>query len=147
MGMKISTALAKSMLDTGSFRDSLAGMKLNIYQGTEPATADASIGSAVLLVTISDSGGADPLEFEAAAVGNTIEKSSSQVWNGVVATSGTAQFCRLVLPSDTGATSTTEVRVQGDVGLAGKFCNISSTSLTASATQDVDYLAISIPLQ
>jgi len=145
MGMKISTGLAKAMLDTGSFSSNMDGMKLKIYSGTEPATADASLGSAVLLVTISDAGGAGALQFEAAAVGNTIEKASAQSWSGVNAASGTASFCRMVLASDTGAASTTEIRIQGDVGVAGKFLNLSSVSLTSGATQTVDYLAITLP--
>lgn len=147
MTMKISTGLANSMLDTASFSGSLSGMKLKIYSGTEPATADASLGAAVLLVTISDNGGAGALSFEAAAVGNVIEKLSSQTWSGTNVASGTASFCRLELASDTGAASTTEIRVQGDVGLAGKFLNLSSTSLTAAAVQVVDYLSITMPTQ
>lgn len=145
MGMKISTGLAKAMLDTGSFKASLNGMKLKIYSGTEPASADASIGSAVLLCTISDAGGAGALSFEAAAVGNVLEKLSSQVWSGTNVASGTASFCRLELASDTGATSSSEVRVQGDVGVAGKFLNLSSTTLTAAAVQVVDYLSVTMP--
>lgn len=147
MGMKISTGLAKAMLDTGSFKSNLTGMKLKIYSGTEPATADAALGAAVLLVTISDAGGVDPLEFEASAVANVIEKLSSQTWSGTNAASGTASFCRLELASDTGAASSSEIRVQGDVGVAGKFLNLSSVSLTAAAVQVVDYLSITMPTQ
>ena len=147
MGMKISTGLAKAMLDTGSFASNLSGMKLKIYSGTEPATADASLGAAVLLVTISDAGGAGALSFEAAAVANVLEKLSSQTWQGTNAASGTASFCRLELASDTGAASSTEVRVQGDVGVAGKFLNLSSVSLTAAAVQVVDFLSITMPTQ
>lgn len=147
MGMKISTGLAKAMLDTGSLRTNLTGMKLKIYSGTEPTTADASLGAAVLLVTISDAGGAGALTFEASAVGNVIEKTAAQVWQGTNAASGTASFCRLELASDTGASSATEVRVQGDVGIAGKFLNLSSVSLTAAAVQVVDFLSITMPTQ
>lgn len=147
MGMKISTGLAKAMLDTGSLATNLTGMKLKIYSGTEPTTADASLGAAVLLVTISDAGGAGALSFEAAAVANVIEKLSTQVWQGTNAATGTASFCRLELASDTGAASATEVRVQGDVGIAGKFLNLSSVSLTAAAVQVVDYLSITMPTQ
>lgn len=145
MGMKISTGLAKAMLDTGSLKANLTGMKLKIYSGTEPATADAALGAAVLLVTISDAGGAGALSFEAAAVGNVIEKLASQTWSGTCVASGTASFCRLELASDTGASSSSEIRVQGDVGVAGKFLNLSSTALTAAAVQTVDYLSITMP--
>ena len=147
MGMKISTGLAKAMLDTGSLKTNLTGMKLKIYAGTEPATADSSIGAATLLCTISDAGGAGALSFEASAVNNTIEKLASQVWSGTNVASGTATFCRLVLASDSGGASSSEIRVQGDVGVAGKFLNLSSVALTASAVQTVDYLSITMPTQ
>ena len=147
MGMKISTGLAKAMLDTGSLRTNLTGMKLKIYSGTEPVSADASLGAAVLLVTISDAGGADPLDFEVAAVGNVIEKDAAQVWQGTNVASGTASFCRLELASDTGGATSSEIRVQGDVGVAGKFLNLSSTVLTAAAVQVVDYMSITMPTQ
>ena len=147
MGMKISTGLAKAMLDTGSFKTNLSGMKLKIYSGTEPASADSALGSAVLLCTISDAGGAGALSFATNAVGNVLEKLASQTWSGTNAASGTASFCRLVLASDTGASTSTEVRVQGDVGVAGKFLNLSNTVLTSGAVQNVDYLSVTMPTQ
>ena len=147
MGMKISTGLAKSMLDTAGLRGSLTGMKLKIYSGTEPLTADAALDGAVLLVTISDAGGAGALTFETEAVGNVLEKASAQVWQGTNVASGAATFCRLELAADTGGASTTEIRVQGDVGVAGKFLNLSSTALTSAAVQVVDYLSITMPTQ
>lgn len=146
MSMKISTALAKAMLDTGSLKASLNGMKLKIYAGAEPASADSSIGAATLLCTVSDNGGAGALQFEANAIGNVIEKLASQVWRGTNVATGTASFCRLVLASDTGTASTSEIRIQGDVGLAGKFCNLTDTALASGAPQDVDYLSITFPL-
>lgn len=147
MGMKISTGLAKGLLDTGSLSDLLNGMTLKIYGGTEPVSADASLGGATLLVeiTLEDSG--DPISFEASAVGNVLQKNSSETWEGTVLTSGVATFCRLELGSDTGTASATEARIQGDVGIAGKFINLSSTALTASASQRIANLAIAMPLQ
>lgn len=147
MTMKISTALAKGMLDAGSLKSLLAGMKLHIYAGTEPASADASLGAALLLctVTVDDSGTA--LSFNASAVSNVIEKNSSETWQGTVINSGTASFCRLNLDSDTGTASTTQVRLQGDVGVAGRFLNLSNVGLTAGAVQSVDSLSIALSLQ
>ena len=147
MGMKISTGLAKAMLDAGSLIDNLDGMKLKIYSGTEPATADSSIGSAVLLCTLTDADGGDPLLFESDAVNNVLEKNAAQVWSGTNVASGTASFCRLELTSDTGGSSSSEIRVQGDVGTAGRFLNLSSVVLTAAAVQVVDYLSITMPTQ
>lgn len=147
MGMKISTALAKGLLDTGSLSDLLNGMTLKIYGGTEPISADAALGSATLLCEISLDGLGGAISFEAAAVQNVLQKNSSETWKGTVQNTGVATFCRMELGSDTGNASTSEVRIQGDVGIAGKFLNLSSTSLTASAEQVIANLAIAIPLQ
>lgn len=145
MALKISTGLANALLTTGGLKEALTGGHLYIYAGTEPATADASLGAATLLVDISGDGVGDALLLAASAVDGTIEKDATQVWQGTCAASGTATFCRYALPADGGALSTTAVRLQGDVGLAGKFLNLSSTSLTASAIQKVDYFAITQP--
>lgn len=147
MSMKLSTGLAKAMLDTGSFKTALSGMKLKIYSGTPPATADAALGGAVLLCTVSDNSGSGALTWETSAVGNTLQKNSSQVWSGNNAASGTASFCRFELASDTGTASTTEVRVQGDVAIAGAFLNLSSVALTSGAPQAVNSFAITLTMQ
>lgn len=147
MALKISTALANSLLTTGGLKEALAGAHLYIYSGTEPATADASIGAAVLLCDISGDGLGAALLLAASAVDGTIEKDAAQVWQGTCAATGTASFCRFALPADVGDLSTTAVRLQGDVGVAGKFLNLSSVSLTAAAIQKVEYLAITQPRQ
>lgn len=147
MTSKISTGLAKAIMDTGSFKASLSGMKMKIYSGAEPVSADASLGAAVLLCTISDGGGANALSFEAAAVGNTLAKLASQTWSGTNVASGSATFFRLELAADTGGASTTEVRLQGDVGIAGKALNLSSTALSSGAPQAIASFVASLPLQ
>lgn len=147
MGMKSSTGLIKGMLDSNSFNALMAGMKLKVYSGVEPVSADAGLGAAVLLVTytLDDTGAA--ISWEAEAVGNVIQKNSAEVWKGTTVASGTASFCRFELGSDTGAASTNEIRLQGDVGVAGKFLNMSSVALTAGAVQTLESFAIAFPLQ
>lgn len=145
MSMKISTGLAKGLLDTGSLRDLLQGMVLRIYGGPIPSSADASLGAAVLLCEVTVGGTGDPLSFETEAVANVIEKSSAEDWQGEVLATGNATFCRLVLQSDDGSGSTTAVRIQGEVG-AGRFLYLDG-SLTAGAIQSVDSLVIAMPLQ
>ena len=147
MTMKISTGLANAMLSGSGLRTALTGMELRIYAGTEPATANDSIGAATLLVTITDNGGGSALAFEANAVSGVLEKSSAQVWQGTAVASGTATFCRLVLNADAGGSSTTDVRLQGDAGLAGRFLNLTSTSIANGAVQRVGSFAVAMPLQ
>jgi hypothetical protein len=145
--MKISTGLANAMLAGGGLRAALTGMEMRIYAGTEPATANDSIGGATLLVTITEDGLGAPLEFETNAVNGALEKSSSQVWEGTAVDSGTATFCRLVLQADADGSSTTAARIQGDAGLAGRFLNLTSTSITIGAVQRIGSLAVAMPLQ
>ena len=147
MGMKLSTGLANAMLSGGGLRSALTGMELRIYSGTEPATANDSIGAGTLLVTITEDGLGSPLAFEANAVDGVLEKSSSQVWQGTAVATGTATWCRLVLQADTGGSSTTAVRIQGDAGLAGRFLNLTSTSISNGAVQRIGTLAVAMPLQ
>ena len=147
MGMKISTGLANAMLSGSGLKTALTGMEMRIYAGTEPATANDAIGAATLLVTITEDGLGSPLAFEANAVDGVLEKSSAQVWEGTAVASGTATWCRLVLQADAGGSSTTAVRIQGDAGLAGRFLNLTSTSITNGAVQRIGSLAVAMPLQ
>ena len=147
MSLKLSTGLANTMLAGSSFRDALNGMVMRVYGGDEPATADASIGSATLLVTITDGGLGGALEFEANAVSAVLSKSSSQAWQGTGVADGTATFCRLLLPADTDTSSSIVVRLQGDAGLAGRFLNLTSTAISTGAIQRVGALSIAQPLQ
>lgn len=147
MGLKVSTGAANALLSGSSLRQALTGMVLRVYAGTEPASADASIGSATLLVTYTNGGSGGALEFEPNAVAAVLEKSSSQVWQGEAVATGQATFCRLVLPADTDGNSNTAVRLQGDVGVGGRFLNITSTSISAGAVQRCGAFAIAQPLQ
>jgi hypothetical protein len=58
---------------------------------------------------------------------------------------GTAVFFRYVAAGDTGATSTTQARLQGRVGVSGAELNISSLALTSGNTQAVNFISISQP--
>lgn len=149
MTTSISTGLAKALLDTGSMRTNLTGIKLKIYAGTIPLSANAASGvgtTSTLLCTISDASGAGALTFEAAAIDNVLEKTASQVWSGVNVATGVATFFRFEMTGDAGGASTTAVRIQGAIGTAGKELNLSSVSLTSGATQTIDYYAITQPV-
>lgn len=52
MTIKASTGLRNSMLVTGSLRSLLNGGRINIYAGAAPATADADLGGATLLLSL-----------------------------------------------------------------------------------------------
>ena len=144
--MKYSTGLRNHLLSSGSLRAALNSGFINIYSGTAPASAnDAVPGGATLLVTISADGAGGGLTFESAAAAALLQKSSSQVWKGTVANAGLATWFRFVTASDTGAESTSELRVQGTVGVAGTDMQITNPNLAASAEQKVDYFSVFQP--
>ena len=143
--LKVSTGLRNKMLDTGSFRSVMDLGFLRLYSGTEPTTADAALGAAVLLVTISLNAGGTGLTWEAVAAGGVLAKKSSETWQGTVGTSGTPTFFRFAAVGDTGVLSTTESRVQGTVGVLGAELNLSNPLLTASSVQTINHFNVALP--
>jgi len=133
------------MLDSSPLKTQLAAGFIKIYSGAVPASADADLASAVLLCTISVNSTGTGINFDTAAVLDTISKAPGEVWSGVNSNSGTASFYRHVAAADTGAASTTAPRIQGDVGTSGKELNLSSTTLTSGATQTIDYYSVALP--
>lgn len=145
MAFQVSTALRNHMLDTGSFKNAMDLGFLNIYEGAVPADADAALDTANLLCTLSVDGLGTGLTWEASAVSGVISKTVAETWQGTNVDSGTASFFRFVQPADTGAASTTELRVQGLVGLVGAELNLSSVTLTVSAVQTVNHFNVALP--
>ncbi len=119
MTLKASTGLRNKMLDTGSLKSRLDGGFIKIYAGAVPTDADATLGSATLLTTITKDGdGVTGLTLAAAAVSGAISK-NTDVWSGINATSGTATFWRFIKTGDTGGASTTDERLQGLAATSG----------------------------
>ncbi len=56
MTLKYSTGARKYMLDDGSFRDAFNNGRIEIYTGTQPATADAAVTGTLLCTLTSGSG-------------------------------------------------------------------------------------------
>lgn len=146
MTIKTSTGLRNKILDTGSLKSRLALGFIKIYSGAEPATADAAV-TGTLLSTISVSGGGTGLSLDTTAAAGVLAKSAA-VWSGAIVATGTAGYYRFSAAGDTGASSATEERIQGSVGMAGADLNLSSTALTINASlsaQTIDYFVVSLP--
>jgi len=148
MSIKLSTGLRDQLLDTGSLRDVLASGFIRIYSGTPPASADDAFndqGDATQLCLITVNGdGTTGLTLNADAASGAITK-NADLWSGTVSDTGVATWFRHVGAADTGAASTTEPRIQGSVGAGGADMNFSSTTLTAAATQTIDFYTITLP--
>lgn len=145
MALKLSTAVRAAMLATGSLKSVLDGGEIRIYSGPVPGSVDSALEAGnLLLVTLKTDTNAG-LTLASTAPGGTITKNLAEVWQGTVAAAGTATFYRWVQASDTGVASTTAIRVQGTIGIAGADMNLSNTALTVGAVQKLEAFSITLP--
>lgn len=87
------------------------------------------------------------LKFGSAAAG-ILPKLPAQVWSGTAAATGTAGWFRFVgAVADSGALDSTEseIRLDGSISTSGAQLNMSSTTVTASATQTIASFPITLP--
>lgn len=145
MAVKISTGLANALLGSQGVDEALNLGFIKIYAGTVPATADAALGGATLLVTISNNSSGTGLTLGTPAAG-VLSKTPGEVWSGVNVAGGAPTFYRWEMTGDTGAASTTEVRVQGTVAVAGADLNMTNATFTISATETVDVYNLRFPI-
>lgn len=141
--MKLSTGLRNGMLASNSLKSLLASGEIRIYAGTVPADADASIGSATLLCTVKNGGSG--INFASAATAGVLPKASGETWSGTNVATGVATFFRHVLAADDGSASSSAVRIQGTVAVAGADLNLTSVSLVSGAPQAIDYYSVAQP--
>lgn len=145
MALKVSTGLRNAMLTTGSLKSRLDLGFIKIYAGTPPSAADDTLGAAVLLCTITKNGdGVTGLTMATPAVGGSLSK-ATETWSGTNVASGTATFWRFIKTGDTGGTSTTEERLQGNCAISGSELVMTSVTLANGAPQNIDYFALGLP--
>jgi len=149
MAIKFSTGLKNGVLSGDSLKALMDDGIINFYSGTVPADADAALGSAVLLNTYSEDGAAvtvgTGLDFDTAAVSGALSKDPAQAWEGDAVATGTATFYRFVQQGDSGASSPSEMRIQGTVGGAGADMFVASTSFVSGTTYTIDYYSVAVP--
>lgn len=141
-------------LKGGSLKDVFKDGVLEIYSGTQPATADAAKTGTLLLRITRNSAAfvsgavANGLEFGTPVAG-VIAKNSTEVWSGIALASGVAGWFRLYAnATDLGGADTTPFlypRIDGNIATSGAELNMSSTAITVGATTTIDTFAISFP--
>lgn len=141
MSTKFSTGLWNYMLSTGALKAALAGGEIRLYGGTEPARADDSIGSATLLCTVKNAGAG--INFDTAAAARVLVKAPAEAWSSNNVADGVATFFRHVLSGDTGASSTSAVRIQGSIGQGGADLNIGNVTLVNGAPCPIAFYSVS----
>jgi hypothetical protein len=147
MTIKASTGLRNKLLDTSPLRTLFSGGYLLLYAGPVPSSADDAIvgGTHTLLCDVRNNNTTTGITFASSASGGAITKNLSETWSRAAANTGTATFYRLVASSDTGASSTTEARLQGSIGTSGADLNLTTTSLTATTVYTIDTFSVSLP--
>lgn len=146
MLIQLSTGAVNAMIGSTGLAGALeaGGMELRVYEGSMPADADAAIGGAILLVTVKNGGSA--LTWDAPA-GGILTKPTAETWSGVAVATATATFGRFVVSADTDASSTTDVRIQGDVATIGAFINLDNPAMVSGAVQTVNNAQLILPRQ
>ena len=107
----------------GQLRDVMRNFVMREYSGSQPATADAAVGTATLLVEYTNNGGtfahgaaANGLNFDVSSAG-VITTAAAETPKGTGLANGTAGWIRLCAnPADNGLLSTTLPRIDMSVG-------------------------------
>ncbi len=149
MVMRLSTRLRDNLAGTTGFASTFANGVVEIYTGSQPATADAAVTGTLLGTVTLNSGAFTPgsptngLTF-AAASGGAVSKSGVWSFNGVAA--GTAGWFRLKGNAvDAGGVSTVLPRLDGSVAVSGADLNLSNIAITVAAPVTVDTFTVTIP--
>ena len=146
MALRLSTGIRQALLDTADFQSEFALSFINIYTGTQPASADDA-ASGTLLATIYSNNPTDTIgiSFDSPIAG-TISKAVAETWAGTALLTGTAGWYRLFEAGGNPAIlSTTESRVDGNISTSGANMNMSSTTITSGTVQTVSTFDVTLP--
>lgn len=127
MTIRISTGLAKYMLDTGNVKQALTNCHIDFYSAAQPASPDdppngTYLGTASLngdpFVEGSETNG---INF-GNAVGRVLSKSSVETWKIKFTATGTISSFRIKANAvDNNLASTTLIRIDGSCGIGTSF--------------------------
>lgn len=144
MAVRLSTGARNALLGTSGFKELFNGGKINIYSGAQPASADYT-EPGTLLVTITEGSGTAMLDFGTAAAG--VLPKESAAWSGLGVAAGVAGWFRLYGTAGTSGSSSSEIRVDGNVGISGADMTMSNTSIAVNQVVTVDSFNVTQPAQ
>jgi len=151
MTVRLSTQLRNNLAGTTGFAATFENGVIEIYSGTQPATADSAVTGTLLGTVTLASGAFTPgsptngLTW-GTATGGTVAKSGTWSFNGVAA--GTAGWFRLKGNAvDSGVLSTTLPRLDGSIATSGADMNLSNLSIVIGAPSTIDSFSFTIPAQ
>jgi hypothetical protein len=145
MALRLSTGARTGLAGTLGLKEIFDGGYIDIYTGGQPAGADyAETGVKLVRITLASGGlTTSGLTFGTAASG-VLPKSAS-VWSGVCDVAGVAAYFRLYGTAGTSGSSTTEKRIDGNVGISGSDMVLANTSLVVGATLTIDTFSLEVP--
>lgn len=135
----------------GSLADIFRCGVIDIYSGSQPASADAAeTGTKLLRFSLASGAvvagvGTNGLLFEDSASDGEIEKSTAQVWSGVGLAAGTAGWARLYDNSITTGASTTACRIDMNCSTSAYPMKMSTLSVAVGATVTCDAFKVILP--
>lgn len=153
MALRLSTGAREKLLSTLTIKELLNGGFMDIFTGSQPATADA-VETGTKLVRISSTSGtaaSDGLRF-GTALGGVIPI-TTPAWSGVVGPAGVAGWFRFYGTGGTSGvsgsagTNGTAIRVDGNVGVSGADLNLTHTSLSLDSTLTIKTFSITQPAE
>lgn len=148
--LKTSTGLRDAMLNIGSLTSVFEagnGGHIRVLSGPAPLSADdAETGTLLLTVTSSGIpvGSAGSTLLFGSPTSGVLSKEAT-AWTGTAVATGAPAYFRHVATGDTGATSTTEPRIQGDVGLVGAALSMGVSTLTSGSSYPIDACNYRLP--
>ena len=126
------------------FKEIMRGCKINVYTGSQPATADTA-ASGTLLYTLSLDGGATGLSWGNAVAG-VIAKVAGETWQGTAVAGGVAGWFRTYeAGTDPAIASEVAARFDGAVGTSGAEMNMSFTTIANGAVQTLSNMTYTQP--
>jgi hypothetical protein len=128
---RMSTGLCNKLLDTDSLAAIFNLCRLRIFDAVAAHADDAESGTLLCELTV-DHDGVTGLTFDPTAAAGVLQKATAEAWQGVILADGTARSWRLCAVGDTAASSTTEARLQGTIGLAGTDILVADTNFVTS---------------
>ncbi len=134
----------------GAFVDLFRNCVIDVYSGSQPASADDSeSGSKLLTVTLASGSftagvPANGINFGEVLAG-FLSKESGETWSGLGLVDGTAGWFRTYDNAYVPGASDTEIRFDGSVATSGAQFNMSLTAITAGATTTVNSVSLTLP--
>lgn len=149
MTIRLSSKLRDNLVSSLGFAATFTGGVIEIYTGSQPASADAAVTGTLLGTVTLNSGAFTPgsmtngLTF-AAPSGGSVSKSGVWSFNGIAA--GTAGWFRFKgNASDAGGASTTLPRMDGSVAVSGGDLNLSNIAIAIGAPNTIDTFTYTQP--